>query len=207
MLPDGTHIVCEVSLNAILKLDNNGKILKQLTSTCGEFPLRLPNDLTLERNGGVYFTDSGEEDKNQLLNDKGRIGYVDTEGSSHFVADCEGIPNGIVISNDNITLYVAISFKNEISSYSITAPGKVGVSKLFAKLSEAQEGEWLGPDGIAVNIEGKIYVTQFGVGKEFELNPRGDLIRSISAGHQNRTNIAFSGENDKLYRSQDHQEK
>jgi len=195
ILPDGSHLVCEVSLNAILKLDTTGKVLKQDASTCGDYPLRLPNDLTLDNNGGYYFTDSGDEENYKLLNGEGRICYVDSEGTSHFVIDCEGMPNGIALSNDDSILFVATSFRNEILSYVIKAPGEVEPPEVFTKLPVQEDGKWSGPDGILVNDDGKLYVAQFGAGKVFELNPKGHLVRSLPAGHRGCTNIMFGGEN------------
>lgn len=52
------------------------------------------------------------------------ICYVDSAGASHLVTDCKGMLNGITISKDNNTLFVASGFKNQILAYNIESPGK-----------------------------------------------------------------------------------
>src|SRR5262245_58268305 len=59
ILGDGTHLVCDGSHHAVLRLDADGKILGVASSQCEGKPLLEPNDLTLDPKGGFYFTDSG----------------------------------------------------------------------------------------------------------------------------------------------------
>ena len=59
ILPDGTHLVCDGSKHAVLRLDADGKVLDKASSECNGKPLRAPNDLSLDPKGGFYFTDPG----------------------------------------------------------------------------------------------------------------------------------------------------
>src|SRR5215207_8680644 len=60
ILADGTHLVCDGSRRAILRLDSAGKVMGEASQECDGKPLRAPNDLTLDgKNGGFYFTDPG----------------------------------------------------------------------------------------------------------------------------------------------------
>jgi len=61
ILADGTHLVCDGSQHAVLRLDAAGKIMGKASSECDGKPLRAPNDLTLDPRGGFYFTDPGGE--------------------------------------------------------------------------------------------------------------------------------------------------
>ena len=52
ILPDGTHLVCDASHHAVLHLDASGKMLEPASKECEGQPLRGPNDLTLDPQGG-----------------------------------------------------------------------------------------------------------------------------------------------------------
>src|SRR5687768_9698189 len=63
VLADGTHLVCDASQHAVLRLDAEGNILGKASAQCGGKPLRGPNDLSLDTaNRGFYFTDPGGSD-------------------------------------------------------------------------------------------------------------------------------------------------
>ena len=47
-LADGTHLVCDASQHAVLRLDADGKVIGRASSECDGKPLRGPNDLTLD---------------------------------------------------------------------------------------------------------------------------------------------------------------
>lgn len=187
ILSDGDHLVCDRIRKTILKLDANGNELSEFVTKCGDKPLRAPNDIVLDNQGGFYFTDpAGEEDS------IGRIGYVDAEGKSHLLAEWVGFPNGIALAPDGETLYVADFWHNEILAFSILIPAEVGSKKLFAKLPDLGE-EFGGPDGILCDGDGNLLVAHFGTGKILVLNPEGKLVRSLPAGQLWVSNLTFGG--------------
>ena len=69
-------------------------------------PFNSPNDLTIDEQGRIYFTDPryvGYEPVEQPVMGVYRI---DTDGSVHLVIADSGKPNGIAVSPDQKTLYV-----------------------------------------------------------------------------------------------------
>src|SRR5208282_4828629 len=85
ILADGTHLVCDASHHAVLKIDAGGKIVGKASAECDGKALRGPNDLTLDqKNGGFYFTDPGGSDDKKLI---GTVHYVDAKGKTHLVAE------------------------------------------------------------------------------------------------------------------------
>jgi len=185
ILADGTHLVCERVRKVILRLDSDGKILEEAVTECGGHPLRAPNDIVLDQQGGFYFTDPGNKE-----DPIGRIGYVDADGASHLVAEISGFPNGIAISPDNQILYVADFANNKILAFPIYAPTKVGPMKLFTELPNLGD-EFGGPDGILCDESGNLFVAHFGTGNIRILNPEGKLIRSLPAGQLWVSNLTF----------------
>ena len=82
ILADGTHLICDGDLHAVLHVSAEGKVIGKASEKCGDKPLRGPNDLTLDvKNNGFYFTDPGGSDDKKLI---GTIHYVDGRGATHL---------------------------------------------------------------------------------------------------------------------------
>ncbi|MDX6695520.1 MAG: gluconolactonase [Blastocatellia bacterium] len=191
ILPDGTHLVCDGSQHAVLRLDADGKLLERAASEYDGKPLRAPNDLTLDPKGGFYFTDPGGSN---LQNPIGTVHYVDARGKTHLVAEGLAFPNGIALRPDGKTLLVGESNHNRILSYDIIAPGKLGRMRVFANLP-LKEGEQIAnePDGICLDRAGNLYIAHYGMRQVQVLSPEGKLLRRYEAGNLTTSNVAFGG--------------
>lgn len=198
ILADGTHLVCDGSQHAVLRLDAEGRTLGKASSECDGKPLRSPNDLTLDARGGFYFTDPGGSN---LQNPIGTVHYVDAGGKTHLVAEGLAFPNGIVLRPDGKTLLVGESQHNRILSYEVVAPGKLGKRRVFAELP-TKEGEQIAnePDGICLDRAGNLYVAHYGMRQVQVLSPAGKILRRYAAGNLTTSNVAFGGPRlDQLY--------
>lgn len=198
ILADGTHLVCDGSQHAVLRLDAEGKIIGKASSECDGRQLRAPNDLTLDPQGGFYFTDpGGSSQKNPI----GTVHYVDPAGKTHLSAQGLAFPNGIVLRPDGKTLLVAESNHNRILAYEVLAPGKLGAMRVFANLP-TREGEQIDnqPDGMCLDQDGNLYVAHYGMRQVQVLSPEGKVIRRYAGGNLTTSNVAFGGAKlDQLY--------
>lgn len=199
VLADGTHLVCDASQHAVLRLDKDGKMLEPASKECDGKPLRGPNDLTLDPKGGFYFTDPGESGKDNLI---GTIHYVDAKGKTHLVASGLAFPNGIVLTEDGKRLLVGESQFNRVLEYPILEQGKVGPMRVFAELPKSPSGKWEDnqPDGMCLDAKGNLYVAHYGMKQVQVLDPQGKLLRQYDGGNQLTSNVAFGGPNhDQLF--------
>ena len=199
VLADGTHLVCDASQHAVLHLDRDGKPLAPASKECDGKPLRGPNDLTLDPQGGFYFTDPGESGKDKLI---GTIHYVDTAGKTHLVASGLAFPNGIVLTQDGKRLLVGESQFNRVLEYPVLSQGKVGPMKVFADLPKNPSGKWEDnqPDGMCSDAKGNLYVAHYGMQQVQVLDPSGKLLRSYPGGNRLTSNVAFGGpKHDQLF--------
>jgi gluconolactonase len=199
VLADGTHLVCDASQHAVLRLDKDGKMLEPASKECDGKPLRGPNDLTLDPKGGFYFTDPGDSGKDNLI---GTIHYVDTQGKTHLVASGLAFPNGIVLTEDGKRLLVGESQFNRVLEYPVLEQGKVGPMRVFADLPKSSSGKWEDnqPDGMCLDAKGNLYVAHYGMKQVQVLDPQGKLIRQYDGGNQLTSNVAFGGPNhDQLF--------
>ena len=190
VLADGTHLVCDRNQHAVLHLDKNGKIIGKASSECEGRPLRTPNDLTLDPQGGFYFTDPGGSAEEPI----GTVHYVDAKGTTHLVTGGLRYPNGIVLRPGGKTLLVGESKRNRILEYPVTARGKVGPMRVFADLP-AKSGDQIDnqPDGMALDSEGNLYVAHYGMRQVQVLDRSGKLIRQLPGGNLTTSNVAFAG--------------
>jgi gluconolactonase len=198
ILADGTHLVCDASHHAVLHLDANGKMLAPASKECDGKPLRGPNDLTLDPQGGFYFTDPGDSGKDNPI---GTIHYVDPQGKTHLVAKGLAYPNGIILRPGGKQLLVGESQHNRILAYEVWSPGKVGPLQVFADLPKKQ-GEQIDnqPDGMCLDADGNLYVAHYGMRQVQVLSPQGKLLRRYPGGNLTTSNVAFGGPNmDQLY--------
>ena len=158
------------------------------------------NDLVLAKNGGIYFTDSGP---GADVKDAPRTGvyYIDPAGKTKRVVGINEItrPNGVQLSRDEKTLYVANTGGEHVLSFPIKADGTLGERKNFAKIPNGlQKNEQgvlsSGQDGLAIDAEGRVYVTS-NTGVDV-FDEKGKFLGGIPVPHKPQ-NVAFAGKDKK----------
>ncbi|WP_426994329.1 SMP-30/gluconolactonase/LRE family protein [Methylomonas sp. CM2] len=158
-----------------------------------------PNDLVRASNGGIYFTDSGtrptKENPNPEPSHPG-VFYISPAGELKQLANDIERPNGIQLSKDEKTLYVANTQGEHILAYDIAADGSIANRRNFAKLEGWQKGEdgtWSsGADGLALDDEGRLFVAS-NAGIEV-LSAKGEALGTIPVPKKPQ-NLAFAGIN------------
>lgn len=152
--------------------------------------LNSPNDLTIDAKGRIYFTDPryvGDEPIEQPLQGVYRI---DTDGSVKRIIEDAGKPNGIAVSPDQKTLYVAgtpnADGKMTILAYDLES------AKFRSVLVELKSGY---ADGLTVDAKGNIYCGCGPLGVRV-YSPAGEEIASIPTPAE-ATNVELVG--DTLY--------
>ena len=124
-----------------------------------------PNDLSILPNGRIYFTDPRYRGHEPREIDVEGIYFIDTDGTVKLATDEIHKPNGILISIDTKTAYVASfqfqhSKKRQLVKFSIDSDGTFGDKEVLFDF-----GEKRGADGMAMDTEGNIYAAA-GAGKD-----------------------------------------
>jgi gluconolactonase len=144
-----------------------------------------PNDLTVAANGTIYFTDPSFQRGSRKDEMGGRTSVFRVQnGQVSLVDDTLSQPNGIALSPDQTTLYVAGFSNNKIYKYPISSDGSIGPRAEFATIR--------GPDGVTVDCAGNLYWVSNPEGRVHVFAPSGAELGTISAG-ANATNAAFGG--------------
>ena len=101
----------------------SGKI-ETLFDKCGEFKLNGPNDLVFDKQGGIWFSDLGKRRPRDM--DLGAVHYV-KPGLKEIVEVVSPLlpANGIGLSADEKTVYVAETPTARVWSFAITGPGQI----------------------------------------------------------------------------------
>lgn len=178
-------ITCSDEKGQILKINKSG-IAEILTTDFNGKRLNGPNDLWLDGNGGIYFTDPLYErdywqNFHQEIQEK-NLYYRNSEGKITKL-DMFTQPNGIVGSQKFKKLYVSDIDANKTYIYDILGEGKLGNKKLFCNL---------GSDGMTLDNLGNLYLTGKGV-TVFDKN--GTKILNIAVPENWTANVTFGGEN------------
>lgn len=195
----GELITVQVNNNQVGVIYPKGKEKVLVKDFDGE-KFQRTNDLVLAKNGGIYFTDSGPSAEVKAEPRTG-VYYITPEGKTKRVVGINEItrPNGIQLSRDEKTLYVANTGGEYVLSYPIKSDGTLGQRKNFAKIPNGlQKNEQgvlsSGQDGLAIDAEGRVYVTS-NTGVDV-FDEQGKFLGGIPVPHKPQ-NIAFAGKDKK----------
>lgn len=159
-----------------------------------------PNDLHIKSNGDIYFTDPPYG----LPNDSAReiefngVYKVNAKGDVVLLVDSLTRPNGIALSLDEKTAYVANSDPEKAVwySYKLDSNGNFTNARLFFDATYLTKTEKGLPDGLKVHKSGNIFAT--GPGGVLIFTPEGKHIATIRTGAK-AANCAFDTEQKYLY--------
>ena len=163
----GNLVMCEMAARRVTQLDPEGK-LTVLAERCDDKRLNSPNDLWIDKAGGIYFTDPWYGSADDLEQDGRHVYYITPDRSAiKRVADDLVNPNGLIGTADGKHLYIADHGDDKTFIYNIQPDGTLADKRLFAQQ---------GSDGVALDVRGNLYLTTDRVNV---YNPKGERIETI----------------------------
>src|SRR6201987_2988606 len=173
----------------------SGKV-KTVVDRCGEHPLKGPNDLVFDRHGGLWFSDLGKRRARDM--DVGAFYYIKPGGSDIVEGVFGMLPaNGIGLSPDENTVYVAETPTARLSAYALSAPG---TGQHRDRVYSGERGKPIAGlggyqmfDSLAVEASGNICVATLISGCISVIAPDGTIVEHVPTGDRVTTNIAFGG--------------
>ncbi|MBN1154231.1 SMP-30/gluconolactonase/LRE family protein [candidate division KSB1 bacterium] len=182
--PEGYIVGCDFGIGKILKISTEGHA-ETLISGYQNQPFNRPNDIIMDKQGNIYFTDPKGYDPSVL---DGRLFYFDMRTSElKLAADSLAFPNGLEISPVDGRLYVCESALHRIVRFDIESDGSLHHKSLFVEL---QGGD---PDGLEFDVNGNLYVAHFGGKAIFIISPSGEILQKIDTPGSRPSNIEFAG--------------
>lgn len=162
-----------------------------------------PNDLVYDSKGNLYFTDPPYGLEKRLEDPKKELPFqgvfrVGVDGKLTLLVQDLKYPNGIALSPDEKTLYVAVSDpQNAIwMAYDLKDDGTVANGRVFANVTSMVPGNKGLPDGMKVDSKGNLWAT--GPGGILIFNPQGKHLGTIRTG-QATGNCAWGDDGSTLY--------
>jgi sugar lactone lactonase YvrE len=143
---------------SVLRYEHDGS-LSNLASHYNGKRLNSPNDLCFDKQGRIYFTDPRYGDRSDIEQDCMAVYRIELDGTLTRVIDDMQMPNGILISADNRTLYLVDHNPDPggartLVAYDIDSEGKCTYRSLLHDYGSGHGG-----DGMVLDIEGNIYLT------------------------------------------------
>jgi gluconolactonase len=169
---DGTLWIADYR-RGILRLDPaTGKVETVLGHRNTE-GLKGPDDLTFDAEGNLYFTDQGQTG---LHDPTGKVYRLSPAGRLDCLMNNVPSPNGLVLDPTGAVLYTAVTRANAVWRGPLLADGtttKVGAFRTFFGVS--------GPDGLAVDADGRVAVAHASLGGAFVLDAHGGVTHFIKS--------------------------
>lgn len=182
---EGNLLACADLNNELWRIDANKNATVVLSGFQGS-KYNGPNDLWLDKQGGIYFTDPlykrpyWEDTTERQPNNN--LFYLPPGGSVPLVLDSTMVrPNGIIGTPENDKLYVADNSAKKTYVYRIEGEGVLAGKSLFADM---------GSDGMTIDSQGNVYLTGEGV---TVFNKVGERIEEIPINRSWTANVTFGG--------------
>jgi gluconolactonase len=154
-----------------------------------------PNDLVVAKNGTIYFTDPkgyyGDAPN-------GTVYRIDSQGKTTVFSDEITGPNGIMLSADDRTLYVAHNVDkttSKIHKWALKPDGSAGAMSELATVKPCVA------DGMALDREGALWLTCYSYGTAHRITADGRATQKVTTAQKALTNAKFGrgGDSHHLY--------
>ena len=179
----------------IERIDAKTGAVLLLYDKCADRRLCGPNDIVFDMHGGFYFTDLGKNRERDR--DHGGVYYAMADGSKIMtLAYPMTTPNGIGLSPDGRTVYVAETETARLWAFDIEAPGqpkRYGFPSPHGGRLVCGLGGYQRFDSLAVAASGNICVATLVTGCITVISPEGAVLDQVKTGDPMTTNIAFGG--------------
>jgi gluconolactonase len=184
----GRLVLCEGDHRRVTRRDADGRFEVLMDRFEGK-RLNRPNDVVCRSDGSIYFTDPGlRVPLAEREVPHAGVYRIAPDGAVSLVADFE-YPNGLAFSPDERRLYVANTrWAQYIHLLELDGRGQMVRRRIFADMS-SDETDGV-PDGMKVDVEGRVYCT--GPGGTWVFAPDGRRLGIIRTPEV-PANLAFGG--------------
>jgi gluconolactonase len=207
---EGRLFGCCSGGRSVVRFDPDGKNVTIADRVDGK-KLNTPNDLAIDRKGRIWFTNpvnSGNWDKTETMElDNQSVIRCDPQPDGTYtttrVTFDTTMPNGLLVSQDQSTLYVAESgyakgIARELRAYPIREDGSLGTFTTLFTWGEDARGVHRGIDGMCLDRDGNIVATNgwevSGPGPMITVfSPTGRVLETHPVPASRPTNCCFGG--------------
>ncbi|MFT5523553.1 MAG: gluconolactonase [Pirellulaceae bacterium] len=190
-------IVADAGGGRLLRISSDGQQVEVLADRCEGNRFNSINDVALDDQGNIYFSDPGGSSAESPTGSVYRFD-IGTKKTTRLATDM-AFPNGLAVSPDQERLCVSESQAYRILSFDIQDDGTVDNPQVVIEFPPENVGSIRGgrfdPDGMVFDKAGRLYVAMWigGVINVVDVKA-GKLIRQYNAGGLKATNCHFHGD-------------
>ncbi|MEQ9316733.1 MAG: SMP-30/gluconolactonase/LRE family protein [Henriciella sp.] len=201
---DDSLLVCNHGMRRIERLNVETRERTVVADRFDGKPFNSPNDVIEASDGTIYFTDPPYGLKGMNASPLKALPFngvyrLRPGGEVELLLDDMTFPNGAALSPDGTRLYVSQSDPDRplLREIELATDGSIASDRtLFDAAPFATDGSPGLPDGMAVDMDGRIFLT--GPGGIFIIAPDGTLLGRIRMA-QATANCAFGGDGSRLF--------
>jgi gluconolactonase len=176
----GNLLACQGGERRLVSISPKGEVTVLADKYEGK-RFNSPNDLWIDPNGGVYFTDPRYGNRDGMEMDGEHVYYLTPDRKKVIRVTSDLVrPNGVIGTPNGRRLYVADPGANKTYSYRINGDGTLADKQLFAEQ---------GSDGMTIDARGNIYLTGKGI---TVYSRRGEKVADIEVP-EGPANVTFGG--------------
>lgn len=184
----GRAWVCDAGQNAIRRFTPPTGVWETVVDQIRATPLNKPNDLAFDARGNLVFTCPGNSSREPT----GYVCCLTPDGTLTQIAEGLYFPNGLAFMDDGLTLVIAETFRQRLWTGEWDAQRCLWLNPQ----PWADVGGSVGPDGMALGADGRMYVAVYGSGQVKAVNASGRIVQTYDMPGQNPTNVAFDPSGD-----------
>jgi gluconolactonase len=195
--PGGLFLVtCHLGRAVVWVRDigHTGRMAELITEGAGGEPVGNPNDSAADGRGGVYFSSSGKFAAGAAAT--GAVYYIVPGGAPKRVASKIHYANGVVVGPQRRFLYVSAHLDRQVLRFRIGRDGSLSGRESWLRLKDVVKrdpnaGPLAGPDGLAIDAKGNLFIAEYGAGRVLVVGPDKRLRTIVAVPNRFTTSIDF----------------
>ncbi|MBI3909936.1 MAG: SMP-30/gluconolactonase/LRE family protein [Armatimonadetes bacterium] len=182
---EGYLIAADYGGKRILRIHPDGRQIQVLADQYDGQPFLGPNDVCLDLEGNIYFSDPTGSGRDKPIGAVYRIDIRDRRCRKLDVG--LAFPNGLAVSPDQQRFFLAESGTNRLLVYDLTPAGEIANRRV------ARQFETDTLDGIICDEFGRLWIARWTNRTVDVVSPEGELLQSYPAGGDWVTNLCWWG--------------
>jgi sugar lactone lactonase YvrE len=182
---DTLVILCDRE-QVLVRITTAGKEVEVIDRDSSGQSFLTPNASINDAHGGIFWSASGLF--SPTAPPQGAVMYLAADGTLRRVAEGIHYSNGVALSPDGKVLYVSEHLSRRILAYDVGANGALSHTRVFLKLDDVvgkAKREWdVGPDGLAMDHAGNLYIAEYGGGRLIIVDRHAKLEATIAFPEQ-----------------------
>lgn len=171
-LPNGELLFVDMQAQQIMRQRNDGRVIVHCDlSTIAN---GLCNDMVVDRTGSAYVSSFGFDIQAGEGFRKAPLIFVSADGDCRFCSSDLAFPNGVAVSDNLNTVYVAETAARAVSVFERAADGQLKRPRRVTRLDEGM------PDGICLDSEGCLWVAPITIPELLRISPDGNILERVS---------------------------